>query len=79
MKKIVKESLNEEFDPTYGGTFEGPLPDPNAIDENLKIKDHEFKRVKVNNDIIYASKEGILGHDNVFISWDIIEKLKRAV
>ena len=39
MKKLVKESLFEEFDATYGGTFEGPLPDPNAIKEDFKVGD----------------------------------------
>jgi len=39
MVKLVKESLNEKFDPTYAGTFEGPLPDSNSIKEDFAIGD----------------------------------------
>jgi len=46
MKKLVTESLqeflNEEFDPTYRGTFEGALPDPNVIEDEDEVEETEF-------------------------------------
>jgi len=47
------------------------------INENIKFKGHEFKIIKLNRDSIYVGEEGLLGHDNVLIPWDLIEKLKK--
>jgi len=48
------------------------------INENIKFQGHEFKIIEFNSsEKIYVGKEGILGHDNVFISWNVIHKLEQ--
>ncbi len=45
------------------------------INENYKIGEHEFKVLKLGRDTIYVGEDGILGHNNVVVPWNIIDKL----
>lgn len=47
------------------------------LNENIKFEGHEFKIISVNDEKIYVGKEGILGHDNVLLSWNMIHKLEQ--
>jgi hypothetical protein len=49
------------------------------LNETFKLGTHEFKIIKIGDKTVYASKEGILGHHNIFIPWDIIEKVKNSL
>jgi len=47
------------------------------INESLiKINNHVYKFVNTPNGHMYIGKDGILGKDNVFISWDMIKKYR---
>lgn len=45
------------------------------LDELYKSQGHEYEILKIGHDTIKAGKDGILGDNDVFISWDIIIKL----
>lgn len=50
-----------------------------SLNENIKIGPHEFKIINTDNGKVLASKRGILGRDNVFISWELLDKIKTLV
>ena len=45
------------------------------LNENFKLGSHEYIKFHLNNGDVYASREGILADDHVFVSWYIIKKL----
>ena len=63
--KLVKESISQEE------KFE--------INEELKIKGHTLKVIKLGNDKVYAGKDGILAKDDIVIPWHILEKIKQSI
>lgn len=48
-----------------------------SMDENFKINGHEFNVIKMPEGSIYVGKDGILGDNNVIISWNVINKLMK--
>lgn len=65
MKKIIKESLIKE--------------ENLEINEELKIKGHTLKVIKLGNDKVYAGKDGVLAKNDVVIPWHILEKIKNSI
>ena len=62
--KLVKESIPEE-------RFE--------INEELKIKGHVLKVIKLGDDKVYAGKDGLLAKNDIVIPWHILEKIKQSI
>jgi len=63
--KLVKESLIKEKNL--------------EINEELKIKGHTLKVIKLGNDKVYAGKDGVLAKNDVVIPWHILEKIKKSI
>jgi hypothetical protein len=63
--KLVKESLIKEKNL--------------EINEELKIKGHTLKVIKLGNDKVYAGKDGLLAKNDVVIPWHILEKIKKSI
>jgi len=63
--KLVKESLIKEKNL--------------EINEELKIKGHTLKVIKLGNDKVYAGKDGVLAKNDVVIPWHILEKIKNSI
>ena len=63
--KLVKESLIKEKNL--------------EINEELKIKGHTLKVIKLGNDKVYAGKDGVLAKNDIVIPWHILEKIKQAI
>ena len=63
--KLVKESLIKEKNL--------------EINEELKIKGHTLKVIKLGDDKVYAGKDGVLAKNDVVIPWHILEKIKNSI
>ena len=63
--KLVKESLIKEKNL--------------EINEELKIKGHTLKVIKLGDDKVYAGKDGVLAKNDVVIPWHILEKIKQSI
>jgi len=63
--KLVKESLIKEKNL--------------EINEELKIKGHTLKVIKLGNDKVYAGKDGVLAKNDVVLPWHILEKIKKSI
>jgi hypothetical protein len=48
-----------------------------SINENIKFTGHEYARFNIKNGHVYASKEGILGDKETFISWNNIKEIMK--
>jgi len=48
-----------------------------SLNENIKFSGHEFTQFHLKDGYVYASKEGILGDNKTFISWDFIKQLMK--
>ena len=63
--KLVKESLIKEKNL--------------EINEELKIKGHTLKVIKLGNDKVYAGKDGVLLKNDIVVPWHILEKIKNSI
>ena len=55
----------------------------NNLNESIRIGKHIYSVIKTDDGVIYANKDGVLGHNDTFISWQVLDniyiKIKKGV